>query len=208
MLEFAALKPEDKSFYDTVRKKLGNVSGNHRIIGHWGFEGAIPFNSEPWKSQLAKYPKEQLIKMWKDFTNSLIKSAMEKTGLPQQQAKGLVGLLYNAHLLGDRVYGNVRVNEVVKPDLIIKDIGKNLHRLFGNNSNLAKTIMKEISQIPRNCVYASKCDQAIKILYKHQLGAHFYNTYQNQLQIKHQKIQDENLRLFCQKPFLLLRNGV
>lgn len=170
----------DNLYYD-VTDKFGKIPGNHRIIGHWGFEGAIPFNEEPWKSQLSGIPKNKLIEMWRNFTISLVKYAEEKTGLPTHQAKGLVGLLYNVHLLGDRVYGNVEVTQILKPDLITNDIVKNLHRLFGNNSELAKSVAKEIASIPKHAVYASKCDQVIKILYRHQIGTHFYNTYRTQL---------------------------
>ena len=174
-------KGTDKYFYNDVQTKFGKISSNHRIIGHWGFEGSIPFNVEPWKSQLSRIPKKELVEMWRNFTNSLVTYAVEKTGLPHHQARGLVGLLYNVHLLGDRVYGNVEVTQVIKPDLIINDIVKNLHRLFGNNSELAKAVAKEISSIPKHAVYASKCDQVIKILYRHQIGAHFYNAYRTQL---------------------------
>jgi hypothetical protein len=39
------------SFVEMFTKKFGSMpSGNHRLIGHWGFEGAIPFNQEPYKT--------------------------------------------------------------------------------------------------------------------------------------------------------------
>jgi hypothetical protein len=139
----------DSELVGIVNKKFpGKMHYNHRLFGHWGFEGAIPFNHEPFKTYLKEYPKSEVIKIWQQYKNKLINRAMELTGLPKKQAKGLVGLIYNTHLLGDWVPGNKILDPLLNPQIIRKDIIKNLHRLFANNSNFVKQIEKELAKIP------------------------------------------------------------
>ncbi len=174
----------DNEFYNIVRERLGSISGNHRIIGHWGFEGSIPFNQEPWKSQLAKYPKNEIINLWRTYVNSLVNETVKVTGLPTQQAKGLTGLIYNIHLLGDWVPGNQKTAEVLKVDLIVKDIGKNLNRLFGNNSKFVGIITTEISSLDKSLSSPDKADKILQILYRNRIGKKFFDTYERFLSKK------------------------
>ena len=174
----------DYDFYERFRKKIGTIEGNHRIIGHWGFEGPIPFEHEPWRSVLAPYPREEVINLWRQYANELTDEAVRKTGLPRKQAQGLVGLLYNTHLIDDRVPGNKIVDPVIKPDLIIRDIKKNLHRLFGNNSSFVKEIETEIAKIKPNTPNAYKCKRVEEILCSRNIGEKFFHTHQRFLKAK------------------------
>lgn len=171
----------DYDFYELFRKKIGPVRGNHRIIGHWGFEGSIPFEYEPWHSALAPYSRNEVINLWRQYANELVDDAVRKTGLPRKQAQGLVGLLYNTHLIDDRVPGNIIVDPVIKPDFIIRDIEKNLHRLFGNNSSFVKEIETEFAKIKPNTPNAYKCKRVEEILCSRNIGEKFFHTYQRLL---------------------------
>lgn len=137
---------------------------NHRVIGHWGFQGDIPFNVEPWRSELAKYPRRELIKLWQDYATRLVADTAEKTGLPLQQAKGLTGLIYNLHLLGDREAGQVMVDSVVPTTAILRDIEKNLHSLFGKHSAVAREVAQALHGIPRSLPDTARASRALEIL--------------------------------------------
>ena len=99
---------------------LNKISmGEHRVYGHWGFAQSIPqsafdeffenidsakhlTNSQ--KEILKNDIKEKIIASWRNDVNRITdivgKSFPELNGSPKQ-IKGLAGLLYNIHLLGD-----------------------------------------------------------------------------------------------------------
>lgn len=167
---------QGNSFVGKFRETFHSLpKGNHRLIGHWGFEGAIPFAEEPYKTVLSKYPQKEIVELWQNYVNSLIDSAVQKTGMPTHQAKGLVGLIYNTHLLGD--YATVYTETLPSPSLLTKDISKNLHRLFGNNSTFVTNIMKDLNLISRTLPPNQQAEQILAILAKHNIGEKFYNTY-------------------------------
>ncbi len=169
-----------RNFVTNFREKFNGLPpGNHRLLGHWGFEGAIPLESEPYKSMLAKYPKNDVVKLWRDFVDDLAKNTEMKTGLPYRQAKALTGVIYNAHLLGD--YSTSYTLPLPPPSALIKDIGKNLHRLLGNNSAIAKNIIKDLSKISNKLPYSMQAEEALNILAKHDLGEKVFKSYSEQL---------------------------
>ena len=167
----------DTDFCDIVRKKWGQIHGNHRIIGHWGFQGSIPFNEEPWKTALSQYPKKELIEEWQQFVNKLIENTTEQTGLNGKHAKGLTGLVYNIHLLGDKEPGNVVTDLVKKSDLLCNDIEKNLKNLFGNNSESVQIFKNGIKQIPKNLSDELKAQEIQRVLGKCSIGKNLAKTY-------------------------------
>ena len=119
----------------------------HRVLGHWGFEGSIPFNDEPWKSALQKYPRAEVAGIWRQFVEDITQKTMRSIpGLDYKAAKGLTGIIYNTHVLGD--WSTTMTDPLAHPELIRQDIIKNLHRLFGNNSIFVSGIEHEFSMIP------------------------------------------------------------
>jgi len=164
---------------------LGGFScGNHRWFAHWGFEGTIPFNQPgPLNDCLRKLSPEKRIvvenrirEIWITRVKKLQKHAEIATGLPPQQAKGLTGLLYNGHLLGDWTPGNKELRQLVNVNSIEKDITKNLHRLFGNNSGFVREIEKDLAKIvaqdPQK--YA---EEVLAVLRKHNIGEQLWKVH-------------------------------
>lgn len=174
----------DCEFYHKIVAKYGYPPENHRILGHWGFEGSIPFNQEPWKSALAQYPKDELIQMWSKYNTSLVKRVAKLTGLGTHEAKGLTGIIYNTHLLGDLVEGNTRTDLVYPIDGICKDIEKNLHRLLGNNSTEAKNVITQIRALPKSMPQASKATKVLDILQESCIDDKMFQLYGKQLSRK------------------------
>jgi len=143
--------------------------GEHRVYGHWGFAGSIPFNEEPLKGILGKLDsaarkeaKNRISNAWKKDVNKLIKTVREHTGLPRTQAKGLAGLFYDIHLLGD--WKTTKVDALQKPRKIKADILKNLHRLLGNRSNLVNEIGEELKQALKHCTSGDEHCEAKEIV--------------------------------------------
>ncbi len=162
------------------KAKFGSLpSGNHRVIGHWGFEGAIPFNHEPYKTVLANYPKSEIIKLWQSFVKQKIDFVMECTGLPEKQAKGLTGLIYNTHLLGDHL--TTYTEPLPHARYIAADIKKNLNRLLGNNNSIAKNVGDEIDAIPKNLTDKEYAIRVKKVLAENKIGKDFYDRYSPKL---------------------------
>jgi hypothetical protein len=160
------------------------LPGNHRYFGHWGFEGDIPFNQYPLKSILEKLPAEQkasminkITKEWHSRVQNINVFAESLTGLPKRQAKALAGLIYNTHLLGDWVPGNKIVEPLLNVVDIQKDIIKNLHRLFGNNSEFVRRVAEEIRSIPTNISNQEYADEVLKILKRNSIGKKLFETY-------------------------------
>ena len=174
----------DYDFYRKVGIEFGYPSENHRILGHWGFEGSIPFNKEPWKSALEQYPKDELIKMWQDYNTTLVKRVAKLTGLGKHEAKGLTGLIYNTHLLGDLKPGNVRTDIVYPIDGICKDIEKNLHRLLGNNSTDARNVITKMRALPKSMPQAEKAAKVLDILKESCIDDKMFQLYGKQLSRK------------------------
>ena len=174
----------DYEFYQRIGHKYGFPPENHRILGHWGFEGSIPFKQEPWKSTLAQYPKDELVKMWQDYNTKLVKRVAKHTGLGKHEAKGLTGLIYNTHLLGDLKPGNVRTDLVYPIDGICRDIEKNLHRLLGNNSTEARNVITKMRALPKSMPQAEKAAKVLDILKESCIDYKMFQLYGKQLSHK------------------------
>lgn len=169
-------KKNGYSFVKEFRKKFGSLPvGNHRLIGHWGFEGAIPFNSEPYKSALAQYPKNEIVKLWQEYVNKVTEFVMKKTGLSKKQAKGLAGVIYNTHLLGD--YTTTYIDPLPHPKYIADETLKSLHRLLGNNNSLVNKIKNEFAKVNKKSPRVEYANEIKKILYDNNIGENFHKTY-------------------------------
>ena len=171
----------DSDFYKRFKETFGSYpSGNHRVIGHWGFSGAIPFNEIPYKDALKDFPKDKIIEFWRNYVTSMTDEVMKMTGLEKKQAQALAGLIYNTHLLCD--YTGAELTQLPRPERLLKDIGTNLHALFGNRSAFVDQVMDELSRVPfKNLNDVEKAQRIYQILAKYNIGEKFVKTYESVL---------------------------
>jgi hypothetical protein len=179
--------------------------GKHRYFGHWGFEGSIPFESEPYKEYLSRFSRKDVIRAWTEMVNRLTNEAMELTGLPKRQARALVGLIYDTHLLGDwkpDLKTNRILDPLLHPEKIRADILKNLHRLFGNNSLFVKELETKLISIkvkdPQ--LFAQK---VLDVLREKPIGQKLFAAYGKTLTkngMKHVQVAESNVRAIMKNP--------
>jgi len=110
---------------------------NHRFMGHWGWAGAIP-NEAFERGKKVGLSKEQIIDIWQRIHHETVDDVMKNTGLPKKAADSFAGILYDAHLLHDYTGEFSEALQDVK--WIKRDLLKNLHRMFGPNSNYVKGV--------------------------------------------------------------------
>jgi hypothetical protein len=131
---------------------------DHRSLFHWGFSGDIPFNTEGnLKRYLEKFPpgerdriKKLIALEWQARVNHITDEAVKILGWPrgsERKAKAFLGVLYDAHLLGDLMPGNKLIESVQNVDRIKEDLLKNFRRLFGKNSKLVDVLEKKLTAI-------------------------------------------------------------
>lgn len=152
-----------------VVKGLPLGQSGHRLYGHWGFSEAIPFNTSPeLKSMLqsiaekegpeaAELAKQRIIKSWTSDARKLIQLSEKMLGVGGRSARGLAGLLYTTHLLGD--YSGEKLNSLQDIKALSKDLQKNIHRLLGNNSPAATKLCARIEKAMQAA--GSKSSQAL-----------------------------------------------
>ena len=172
----------DEKFPNMVKREFPKVSPgkNHRYLGHWGFQGSIPFNTPPYDNALSVYSRPKLAGVWRRFCNELTQEAMVATGLPERQSRAYVGLHYNMHLLGDWGPGNKVLEPLPSPNHVIKDIKKNLNRLFGNRSRLAAEVADELMGISMENPQRFSV-LARRVLAKHPVGRKLWDNYGDNL---------------------------
>lgn len=205
------IKNISKAVDSDLPKAISELSGEpisvsrHRYFGHWGFEGSIPFESEPYKDYLNRFSREDVIRVWTEMVNSLTNEAMELTGLPKKQAKTLVGLIYDTHLLGDwkpDLKTNRILDPLLHPEKIRADIIKNLHRMFGNNSAFVKGIERKLIsvKVKNPQVFAQK---VLDVLREEPIGQKLFASYGETLAqngIKHVQVAESNVRIIMKNP--------
>ncbi len=140
-----------------VVKGLPLGKSGHRLYGHWGFSEAIPFNTSPELKSLlqsiaekegpeaAELAKQRIIKSWSADARKLIQLSERMLGVGGRSARGLAGLLYTTHLLGD--YSGEKLNSLQDINALSKDLQKNIHRLLGNNSPAAIKLSARIEKV-------------------------------------------------------------
>ncbi|MBC2736551.1 MAG: hypothetical protein HF981_19480 [Desulfobacteraceae bacterium] len=182
--ERSARVPELRNMCLTVTKTIDNFKvikglpvgkSGHRVYGHWGFSGSIPFNKPTLRTLLdnveqdalnsgksmaeakaaRQAAKNKIINAWNKDVREILKLVEKETGLVGRQAKGLAGILYDIHLLGD--WTGVKLEPLQAVDDLSKDIVKNIRRLLGNNSNIGREIEKEINKYIKFCLDDKKC---------------------------------------------------
>lgn len=140
----------DHNLPNAFRANIGGIPGNHRIIGHaWGFNDSIP--SRVLEELERKHPgkKPEIIKVWSTFVNDLTNDTIRLTGLGKNQARALLGLLHDIHLLGDLEPGNTRIDLVLKPEEITNNIIKNSRELFRNHPEYVQEIQQRLLDVLR-----------------------------------------------------------
>lgn len=141
-----ALFPMAKEFsriIDATDERIFKVSpGKHRIYGHWGFSGSIPFEVEgPLKDYLDKqFPdsasrqreKIRIVEIWRNDNARMVNLVERWTGLPTRKAKSVAAIMYDIHLLGD--YTTSELSSLQKFAVIEDDLIKNMEAFCGKES--------------------------------------------------------------------------
>jgi len=145
----------------------------HRVYGHWGFSDSIPFGAGELKAVLDRIEandgeaaraaaKERIRVAWRRDVDRLVEIARRLSGLDGRAARGLAGLLYDIHLLGD--WQGVKIGSLQGLDHISADIEKNINRIFGNNSKASSDVIRAlrtgISMAQKVCGQSSQCTAA------------------------------------------------
>ena len=110
---------------------------NHRFMGHWGWAGKIPKATFE-RGKAIGVSENQIRNVWQRIHHETVDEVMKLTGLPEQYADPFAGILYDAHLLHDYTGEFSEALQDVK--LIKQDLLKNLHRMFGSNSNFVNWV--------------------------------------------------------------------
>lgn len=166
----------DHEFVKCFEETFGSrPAGNHRLLGHWGFGGSIPFGEEPYKTVLGRYPKEKVIELWQNYVTGLTQKTAEQTGLPLKQAKALTALIYDTHIICD--YTGSELAALPSPVFLEKDVISCLQTLFGKRSEFVEGIAKEMAKIPADWTAVEKSDGALVVLAKADIGKQLDKTY-------------------------------
>jgi len=133
------------------------------------YQAEIDSGKTPKQAQSArKAAQKKIVSQWRKDQSRILKLVGEELGFTYdngkfyntkgvditRQVKGLSGLLYDIHILGD--YSGVKTGALQNVGDLGRDIKKNLYRLLGNNSHLAKKIADEIEKVTKLC-QTSQC---------------------------------------------------
>lgn len=137
-------KGEDREFYNSVKEKFPGFTWGkytHRLFYHWGFEYGDPANQDKLKVQFFKKLPNAKEKEWENFLQIVQeeqgkrnKKTVEATdeffdlGGDRTFARGIAGICYYTHLLGDLVVHSTSSSESAEAVLSSKFIAKNLDR--------------------------------------------------------------------------------
>ena len=148
-LSYSVTKGIDDGLPGLFRDKMkGPIPGNHRILGHgWSFNDSIPERVLGELENMYPGRKREIIDIWRNYVNNLSEEAVKLTGLPKPQAKALVGILHDIHLLGDLEPGNTRIDLVLQPKEITNNIIKNAETLFKNNPQFSQEIRERLLKV-------------------------------------------------------------
>lgn len=166
---------ENREFYNLVKEKFPGFTWGkytHRLFYHWGFEYGDPANQEKLKKQFNdKLPSAteeewnvfiQLIKEEQEKRNEKTRRATEEFfGLQGDRifARGIAGICYYTHLLGDLIEHSQSSYESAEAVLPSKFIAKNIDKYVkdlathGNQKEFQK--YKEYHEKVQAIVYKS-----------------------------------------------------
>ena len=120
--------------------------GEHRLYGHWGFSGRIPFRSNPnLRLYISKHPemKNIIIEAWKRDQERMLIAVSKFVGLTDRaRLRGFTGILYDMHILGD--WSTANTVSLQNVDAIINDLKKNLRRVFDGDRAYAREVIKQL----------------------------------------------------------------
>lgn len=128
---------------------MNTAMGGHRLYGHWGFSGRIPFKRNP---NLRRYiqanprMKKVIIEAWKKDQEKMLEAVSKFVRLTdRKRLRGFTGILYDMHLLGD--WSTQNTADLQKIDDIVKDLRKNVQRTFQDDKAYAKRIAGELDDL-------------------------------------------------------------
>lgn len=137
-------KGEDREFYSRIKEKFPGFSWGkytHRLFYHWGFEYGDPANQDKLRIQFYKKLPDATEEEWNAFLTLIqeeqgkrnkktINATDEFFGLAGDKtfARGIAGICYYTHLLGDHVVHAEKSSESAEAVLSSKFIAKNIDR--------------------------------------------------------------------------------
>ena len=86
---------------------------------------------------------------WGKESKRLVAKMVQATGLPKQQAQALAGVVWDVHLLGDRMPGDTMVQWVLPPPQIEKNLEDNFTTLFKGNPEYARALGRALQDALR-----------------------------------------------------------
>lgn len=153
-------KGEDKEFYNLVKERFPGFTWGkytHRLFYHWGFEYGDPANQDKLRVQFFRMLPNATEQEWSDFIGIIqdeqgkrnkktIAATDEFFNLSGDRtfARGIAGICYYTHLLGDLVVHSTSSTDSAEAVLSSKFIAKNLDRYVkdlathGNQSEFQK----------------------------------------------------------------------
>ena len=147
---------------------------NHRFMGHWGWAGKIPKATFE-RGKAIGVSENQIRNVWQRIHHETVDEVMKLTGLPEQYADPFAGILYDAHLLHDYTGEFSEALQDVK--LIKQDLLKNLHRMFGSNSNFVKEIERALDAALQGVPVKDHPRVILNVLTKYDIGKKVYASY-------------------------------
>ena len=135
---------EDREFYQQIKEQFTGFTWGkytHRLFYHWGFEYGDPANQDKLRVQFFKKLPNASEQEWEKFL-TLIQEEQGKRnkktiaatddffslGGDRTFSRGIAGICYYTHLLGDLVEHSTNSNESAEAVLPSKFIAKNLDR--------------------------------------------------------------------------------
>lgn len=162
--------------------------GQHRVYGHWGYSGSIPKGafeafyesidksalSESQKEALRKQVKKIITEHWvKDVTSIRNQVAALFPGLTERQVRGIAGMMYDLHVLGDmttsagvnpNIIGGAKALQNI--NALARDIEKNIFRILGSRSKVAQEMIEQLRPLFKELENATTASQKAEVAKK------------------------------------------
>ena len=163
---------------------------NHRFMGHWGWAGDIPKETFE-RGKTLGISRSQIEGIWQRIHRETVDEVIRTTGLPEQFADPFAGILYDAHLLHDYTGEFSEALQDVK--LVRRDILKNLHRMFGKNSDYVREVERTIDACLTGVPKEDQPRVLLNILTKQDVGRKIASTFGNRYLEKKGIVYTESL---------------
>ncbi len=142
----------DSDYCKLFQEKFGlRPSGNHRLMGHSGFNAGIPFQDPLYAKAYGHLPREEVERFWRDYKRLLVEKVMKMTMVgdsktARNKAKALTGIIYDLHLLEDHT-GRRELTCLQNVEDTAADLQRNIYNLFGHHSDYSRETVSKLKAI-------------------------------------------------------------